>query len=84
MCIIQCVNCPSCLGLNLCPLKSDYFDNEDFKNFTLKTCRLVSCRSKDSWCNHQPWLEQLMRLPPIFRVRIYGDDDLWHHNPFLH
>jgi hypothetical protein len=140
MCIIQCVNFPSCFGLNLFPLKSDYFDNGDFKNLhywtrinlvrrflnarwfhtvvcdylcmnpdclrrnpifspskeekigskcnssqcTLKTCCLVSCRSKDFCRNHHPWPEQLMRLPPIFRVQIYGGDVLWHHNPFLH
>jgi len=51
---------------------------------TLKTCRLVSCHSKIFCHDHHPWPELLMKLLPIFRVPIYGGDDLWHHNPFLH
>jgi hypothetical protein len=33
MCLIQCIDCPSCIGLNLVPLKDDYFKGKNPKCF---------------------------------------------------
>ncbi len=33
MCIIQCIDCVVCPDLTLVPLKSDYFNGGDYRNF---------------------------------------------------
>ena len=33
MCLIQCIDCPSCIGLSLVPLKDDYFNGRKPKCF---------------------------------------------------
>ena len=55
MCVIQCINCPVCYKLTLVPLKSDYFNREDSRQFRfLERKDLVRC-----FCNASQFYSQV-------------------------
>ena len=49
MCLIQCIDCPSCIGLSLVPLKDDYFKGRKPKCFWFWPRKDLVRRFKKQW-----------------------------------
>jgi hypothetical protein len=55
MCLIQCIDCPSCIGLSLVPLKDDYFNGRKPKCFWFWPCKDLVRRFKKTVATFILW-----------------------------
>ena len=63
MCLIQCIDCPSCNGLSLVPLKDDYFNGRKPKCFWFWPRKDLVCRFKNSGNFHTVVYDHFCKNP---------------------
>jgi len=63
MCLIQCIDCPSCIGLSLVPLKDDYFKGRKPKCFWFWPRKDLVRRFKNSGNFHTVVYDHICKNP---------------------
>ncbi len=63
MCLIQCIDCPFCIGLHLVPLKDDYFKGKNPKCFWFWPCKDLVYHFKNSDNFHTVVYDHICKNP---------------------